>query len=52
MQNTQWLSNLSQSGVGQAEFLRKDPKAHPFIVGHSGMSLEDFFTTDPTAIFG
>jgi hypothetical protein len=26
-------------------------KAHPFIVGHSGMPLEEFFLTDPATIF-
>jgi hypothetical protein len=45
------LNGLDRPGRGLAAFLRDNPKAHPFIVGHAGMPLEEFFLTDPAAIF-
>ena len=37
---------------GLAGFLRRHPRAHPLIVGTGGMSLKEFFSTDPGDLFG
>jgi predicted AAA+ superfamily ATPase len=44
-------SGRDRPGRGLAAFLRGDPKVRPFVVGHSGMPLEEFFLTEPAAIF-
>jgi predicted AAA+ superfamily ATPase len=44
-------SGLDKPGKGLPAFLRRHPKAQPFIVGPSGMPLEEFFTGEPGAIF-
>ena len=44
-------SGRDRPGRGLAAFLRDNPKAQPFIVGHAGMPLEEFFRTDPATIF-
>ena len=36
---------------GLAGFLRLHPRAHPLIVGTGGMSLKEFFSTDPGDLF-
>ena len=37
--------------AGLAAFMRLHPRAHPLIVGSGGMSLKEFFSTDPSALF-
>ena len=37
--------------AGLAAFLRSHPHARPLIVGTGGMSLQEFFSTEPSALF-
>lgn len=36
---------------GLEKFCQRYPEAQPLIVGYGGMSLEEFFSTDPAALF-
>ena len=44
-------SGRDKPGRGLSAFLKEHPQAHPFIVGPSGMPLEEFFAKAPSDIF-
>lgn len=44
-------SGLDKPGRGLSAFLKQHPKAQPFIIGPSGMPLEEFFAKEPAEIF-
>ncbi|HVA66254.1 MAG TPA: ATP-binding protein [Elusimicrobiota bacterium] len=44
-------SGRDKPGQGLSAFLRQHPQAQPFIIGPSGMPLEEFFMKEPAAIF-